>query len=164
MEETPVIEKTIEELQAELEIITKERAEYLDGWQRARADLANLKKESSEMSFKSFARGKEAILEDVIPALDIFDLAMQGEAWNKVDQTWRTGIETIRAQLIQVLKNNGVEQFGVVGEIFDPMLHEALQEETRDGGVPNSIIRVVRSGYKTSSRVLNAAQVIIQSA
>ena len=149
----------MQKLRDELAAAKKERQEYLDGWQRAQADLINVKKESAAAVGKARTAGAESFIEELIPALDSFDMAMQSVAWLSVEPAWRTGVESIRSQIVAALKTHGVELFGTQGEFFDPILHEIVSEE--DGGSPHTIARVLRSGYRTKERVLRPAQVII---
>lgn len=149
----------MQKLRDELKDAKAKRDEYLDGWQRCKADMVNARKEMSETLSRASNRGKETFLEELIPALDGFDMAMQGDAWNSVDKAWRSGIESIRAQIEAVLRSHGVEIFGAKGENFDPALHEPIQEA--EGGPSHTIAKVLRRGYRTSERVLRAAQVSI---
>jgi len=149
----------LKKLKEELAAVKKERQEYLDGWQRAKADLINAKKEAGEALRRATATGKELFVEELIPALDSFDMAMQGEAWKNVDAAWRSGVESIRSQILGVLQAHGIEMFGKEGEKFDPTLHEPIQEV--GGGESHIVARVLRSGYRSKSRILRPAQVAI---
>lgn len=148
-------------LREELKEAKVQRDEYLDGWQRAKADMVNSKKDAQEALFRAGSRGKEQFIEELIPALDGFDMAMQGDAWNSVDKAWRSGIESIKGHIEGVLRAQGIEIYGKTGEPFDPNLHEAIQEDT--GGELHTIARVLRRGYRTSERILRPAQVAIFS-
>lgn len=153
------VKAKMQKLRDELEAAKKERQEYLDGWQRAKADLINAKKDAAEALQRASGMGKEMFVEELIPALDGFDMAMQGSAWQNVDPAWRVGVESIRSQLQGVLHAHGIETFGKEGDVFDPQLHEAMQEV--DGGESHTIARVLRSGYRTKNRILRPAQVAI---
>lgn len=149
----------IQKLRDELKEAKEKRDEYLDGWQRCKADMVNAKKDASDALSRASGRGKEILVEELIPALDGFDMAMQGEAWNSVDKAWRSGIESIRAHIESVLKSHGVEIYGKEGEQFDPALHEPIQET--EGGTSNTVAKVLRRGYRMNERVLRAAQVSV---
>ncbi|HWO07217.1 MAG TPA: nucleotide exchange factor GrpE [Candidatus Paceibacterota bacterium] len=149
----------IAKLREELREAQAKAAEYLDGWQRCKADMVNAKKEMSETLSQATGRGKEILVEELIPALDGFDAAMQGPAWKSVDAAWRSGIESIKSHIEGVLKAHGVEIYGAEGETFDPMLHEPIQEA--EGGTPNTVARVLRRGYRSNGRVLRPAQVVL---
>ncbi len=148
-------------LKNELENVKKERSEYLDGWQRSKADMVNYKREASENIQLASVRARVALCEDIIPVLDSFDIAVGSEVWKSVDVTWRAGVEGIRAQLKGVLESQGIRSIGVRGELFDPQQHEALQEVS--GGPSHTISKVIRTGYASSERVIRPAHVIIFS-
>jgi len=153
------VKAKMQKLREELKEAKAKRDEYLDGWQRAKADMVNSKKEALEAMSRATGRGKEILVEELIPALDGFDMAMQGEAWNTVDKAWRSGVEGIKAQIEGVLRAHGVEIFGKAGEKFDPALHEPIQEE--EGGESQTIAKVFRGGYRTKERVLRPAHVSV---
>ncbi|MFZ2555395.1 MAG: nucleotide exchange factor GrpE [Minisyncoccia bacterium] len=149
----------LQKLRDELAEVKKERSEYLDGWQRAKADVVNVRREATQSSQRSASLAREAFIAELIPALDSFDMAMAGEGWKKVDAAWRSGVESINAQISSVLQSHGVESFGKVGEVFDAMQHEAIQEV--DGENPGTVAAVLRRGYRIGDRILRPAHVSI---
>ena len=151
----------VEKLKSDLAKCNAERQEYLDGWQRMRADVANIKRDQAQAHGRSAALIKEEIIADFIPILDSFDSAMQGEAWNDVSESWRKGIEYIRTQCESVLEKHGITSFGAVGEPFDPLLHESAQEVNDTDAPAQTIVRIIRRGYHTPERLIRPAQVII---
>lgn len=153
------VKAKMQKLRDELKEVKEKRDEYLDGWQRCKADMVNARKDAADALARATGRGKEVLVEELIPALDGFDMAMQGEAWNTVDKAWRSGIESIQGQIEGVLKSHGIEIFGTEGEKFDPTLHEPIMEA--DGGQSHTIAKVLRRGYRTRERVLRAAQVAV---
>lgn len=146
-------------LKEELDTIKRERAEYLDGWQRCKADSINARSEAAKALDEAKYRERENIILSFLPILDSFDMAMQGTAWTTVDSTWRVGVESIRTQIEQVLIEYGVQSFGQVGDKFDPKLHEPIQEE--QGGESQMIAKVFRRGYRTTRAIIRPAQVAV---
>jgi molecular chaperone GrpE len=153
----------LQKLKAELAEVKKERQEYLDGWQRCKADSINSKREALESAERMSSRTREALIEEIIPVLDSFDMAVGGASWESVDSNWRAGIEHIRTQLLNVLERYGVTRFGKSGEDFNPHLHEAVQKDTDGSLSPNKIIKVLRFGYMSGEKVLRPAQIIVSS-
>ena len=153
------VKAKMQKLRDELKEAKAKRDEYLDGWQRCKAEMVNSKKEAQEANARAAGRGKEILVEELIPALDGFDMAMQGDAWNSVDKAWRSGVESIKAQIEGVLRAHGVEIFGSEGDAFDPSVHEPIQEA--EGGESHTVAKVLRRGYRTKERVLRAAQVSV---
>lgn len=150
----------VKKLKAELEKCKAERAEFLDGWQRCKADSVNLRRDALISAERAGNRSRDALIESIIPALDSFDMAMTSETWKNLDANWRAGMENVRSQLLAALLNQGVQSFGEAGEDFDPARHEAVQEIAGDGK-PGAIAQVIRKGYQLSKRVVRPAQVAI---
>lgn len=149
----------VKKLRAQLKECEKERKEYLDGWQRIKADMVNAQRLHATSATVSQHRAVQKVIEELLPALDSFDIAMQGDAWGNVDAQWRQGIEYVHAQLLASLKNIGVETYGAVGEVFDPSLHEAIAHT--DGGPSGTVAKVERRGYKNAETILRAAHVVV---
>src|SRR3990167_8959975 len=115
----------LKKLKDELEKAKKERQEYLDGWQRCKADSVNAKKEMEARAGRTAELLREALVHDIIPALDSFDMAAGSEAWAEIGDGWKSGMELVRDQLLDALKRHGIERFGKVGDTFDHTLYEA---------------------------------------
>jgi len=152
----------LKKLQEELAKVKKERQEYLDGWQRCKADAVNTRKETEARAARSAEMLREALVHDIIPALDSFDMAAGSEAWAEVSDGWRSGMEHVRNQLLDALKSHGILRFGKVGDIFDPALHEAVEERDDIAGEPGAVARILRYGYRAGDRVLRPAQIILR--
>jgi len=152
----------LKKLKDELESVKKERQEYLDGWQRAKADAVNAKKEADASGKRTGELLREALIHDIIPALDSFDMAMQGEAWGQVADGWRSGMELVLEQLIGALRTHGIERYSKPGDSYDPALHDAVQEVDDMPGKSGEVVRVLRAGYRSRERVLRPAQVMVK--
>lgn len=155
------ISTRIKKIKKELQECKKERQEYLTGWQRARADLINERKDFEKVSARIASASREQLLIDIIPTLDSFDMAFANkEAWEMVDETWRKGIEYIHTHLLSVLSQNGFTAFNPEGEQFDPNKHESIetvstQEKKEDG----NIVTVLQKGYRKDDVIIRPAKV-----
>ncbi|MBP9757106.1 MAG: nucleotide exchange factor GrpE [Candidatus Pacebacteria bacterium] len=153
----------IKKLRAELKEAQQKRDEYLAGWQREKADAINMKKEAAHDGIRLAARVKANLIEDLLPSLDSFDMAYGSPSWESVDPTWRSGIDGIRNQLLEMLSKNGITRYGKPGDMLDPYLHEAVQEIEDVPGESGTIYKVLRYGYKAGEHVLRPAQVIVKA-
>ena len=142
-----------DKLKRELETVKKERQEYLDGWQRAKADYVNALKRFEEDRRIALTQGTRRAAEAFIPALASLERA---EAQGALPE----GMQGIVKQLHDAVQSLGLRQFGEVGEIFDPMLHDALGQDaaTSEGG-DNTISAVLEAGWKTQEGVVRPAKV-----
>lgn len=145
--------------QDKIQKLQTEKQEYLDGWQRARAELANLKNQHAEEKKLFTELGKQSLLQDLIPMLDNFDAAFADkDAWEQTPEGWRVGIEYIYNQFKTVLEENGVQVYGEVGEQFDTALYEPV-EMVSDPENAGKVIQVIQKGYKLKDRVVRPAKV-----
>ena len=160
--EAGALKAKLAKLKDELERAKRERQEYLDGWQRCKADSVNVRKDAESSAKRVAELLREALVHDLIPALDSFDMASQSEPWASVDDGWRSGMENVREQLLGALKSHGIERYGKVGDPFDHGLHEVVEERDDIAGDGGSIARILRYGYKWGDRILRPAQVIVK--
>ena len=152
----------IKKLRDQLKEVQQKRDEYLAGWQREKADAINSRREALAEAERRAKYGRLAVIEDIIPVLDSFDMAVGAESWAEVSDGFRTGMENVRNQLLDVLSRNGIERYGKVGEMFDPRLHEAVQQVVDAPGESHSIVKILRYGYRLDETLIRPAQVIIK--
>lgn len=149
----------VEELQAEISRLTKEAEEYLDGWQRARAEFANYKKRTQ----RNFNDTRETILIEVItPYLDILDdleRALMDRPTDPESEAWAKGIYLIYQKLSTILDSAGVTEILAEGLTFDPNLHEAISYEESSNYEDGQVIEVMKNGYMLGERVIRPALV-----
>lgn len=151
----------VKKLRDKIKKLEQEKQEYLTGWQKERADGVNLKKRLEEEKKEHTKFAKEDIATELISVLDSFDSAFKNkEAWEKVDENWRKGIEYIHAQLINVLSNHGVSVISPLGEKFNPERDEAIENVVvKDEKEDNKIVEVVGNGYKLQDKIIRAPKV-----
>jgi molecular chaperone GrpE len=145
----------------ELVACRTERDQFLDGWQRSKADFANLKKRSEEEAQSLRRLAEESLVADLIPVLESFSMAMANkEAWGRVDEGWRRGVEFIRGQFEKVLSERGLSEVDPVGQPFDPRDHTAIATvRTDDTAKEHIVAEVVQKGYRVGDRIIRPAQV-----
>lgn len=151
----PDLQVKIKRLKTERVLCDKERKEYLDGWQRAKADLINYRKDE-QRRFEDLARyATEDLLQELIGILDNFDLALSVAAPSEVEK----GIVLIRGQLESVLRKQGVEAMeSTTGEQFNPEMHEAIGEEESEASA-GAVARILQKGYRRHGRIIRPARV-----
>ncbi len=158
------LKATLKKLRKDLKEANAQKLDYLTQLQRERADFQNYKKDEMARSAQLGGYVREKIMEDLLPVLDAYDMAFANkETWEKVDKNWRMGVEYIHQQLLKVLNDNGIEEIPVQeGDLFDPTLHEPMQNtETEDVALENKIVKIIQKGYKAKDRLIRPARVNI---
>jgi molecular chaperone GrpE len=151
----------IMELQSTLEESQAKAAEYLDGWQRARAEFSNYKKRierEREHTYKDAAGG---VIKSFLPVVDDLERALKNRPEDDNGAAWSAGIELVYRKMLTILENEGITQMKAEGEFFDPNLHEAVVKTESDNHESDQIIEVLEQGYLLGERVLRPAKVRI---
>ena len=136
-------------------------AEYLNGWQRAKADFINYKNDEGKRLEDMARFMTRSLMQDIFPLLDSFDLAVKhfGDHKEANDTEEEKGILLIRSQLMDILKKRGLEVIAIMlGEPFNPEKHEALGEveSTFPSG---SVAEEIQKGYMLQGKVVRPARV-----
>lgn len=155
-EEASTPEESLKKLRERLKKCAEEKQEYLEGWQRAKADFINFKKETLTREKELLGMGKRLVFLELIALSDHFEFAMVGEKWLALDASFKRGVEGIYRELIRILERHGIRQFRPLGEILDPARHEPLGEVEGEEGV---VREVLQSGYEEDGKIIRPAKV-----
>jgi len=154
-------------LEAELETLRAERANYVDRLARLQAEFDNFRKRSvrEQQDFKRSVREQQDFrdyalaeaLKSLLPILDSLDRALKTSEASVQD--FRSGIELIDKQFHDALARLGVEPIPAEGELFDPNLHQAVQMVDTAEVADNHVIDELQRGYRIKDRLLRPAMV-----
>ena len=138
-------------------------AQRLDDLQRLNAEYVNYKRRVDRDRASVQERAVRDVLESVLPVLDDIQLA---RAHGDLTEG---PFAAIADKLESSLAKFGLERFGAVGEVFDPMHHEALMHSAWDASNPElptdatttTVVQVLQPGYRTGDQVLRPARVSV---
>jgi molecular chaperone GrpE len=149
-EQVASLVKSIEEIEAKAE-------EYLDGWQRSRAEFANYKKRilKENTDIHQIARGE--VIKLYLDIADDLERALFERPSDGEEGSWEDGIELIFQKLRKRLEAEGIKPMNPLGEKFDPNIHEALMKEESEEYESGHIIEVMQEGYWIGDKVLRPA-------
>lgn len=133
--------------------------EYLEGWQRARAEFANYKKRVERELKDSHSSASGNVLKDILPAIDDFERAVSNVPPQLKDDPWVNGVSMVLRKLNKVLDEYGVTVVDPTGEEFDPSHHEAIGMEDSDSVAAGHVTATLQKGYVLGDRVLRPALV-----
>jgi molecular chaperone GrpE len=154
-------EQKIKKLRGFLKHCKKRRAEYLEGWQRSRAEFQNYLKqaEREKDEFRKFAT--DTFVLKLLPVLDALVLACGALPEKFKDDSWAKGILAIRKQLEALLLDAGIEEVpSEVGSKFDLHAHEAV-EQVASELERGTILWVAQKGYTLHKKLIRPARVRI---
>ena len=149
----------------ELEIYVSEiDAREKDIQLRAQAEIQNIRRRAEQdvekahkFALEKFSKELLTVVDNLERGLDALDKAVTDET----TQALVDGVEMTHKEFISTLGKFGVEAVGVVGEAFNPELHQAISMQPAEGIEPNHISVVLQKGYTLQGRVLRPAMVMV---
>ncbi len=163
-EQAPMVAMTLEEfsvLQGKAEKAQADAKEYLDGWQRERAEFTNYKRRVERDQAQATQNITGQIIKRYLVILDDLERALKSRPSEGEGAAWAQGVELIYRKLQAVLEAEGVQRIQAEGQPFDPTQHEALMQEDNPEHKSGHVIEVLQQGYKIGDRVLRPALVRI---
>ena len=160
-QESPAAEKSEESvgLDVQLADVQAKANEYLDGWQRARAEFANYKKRAEKERDEAYQNGAVETLRKLLPVIDDFDRAVSNVPAEKIDDDVIKGFSLIHRKLLTLLENTGITVINPLGQEFNPAFHEAIGQDESSDTPSGHITMVLQKGYLYGDKVLRPALV-----
>ena len=155
---------TSEKIQDHDSYIETNNEEFLkmkDLLQRVQADSVNYRKRVEEE--KNYVREQSNInlILRILPILDDFDRAIQHKPTGKDVKSWIEGINLLYKNLTSTLESIGVYKIEALEKPFNPLEHESILFETTEHFEKDSVISIVREGYKLNDKVIRPTQVVV---
>ena len=150
----------VQELEAQLAETAKKEQDLL---LRTRAEIDNIRRRTEQDVEKAHKFALEKFAKDILNTIDNLERALATPA-NIEDESVKAlfnGVELTLKELLATVARFGVEPVGVVGEIFNPDLHQAISMQPTDGFESNQITTVLQKGYLLNGRVIRPAMVMI---
>jgi len=152
LEDVATLKKLLDEERAK-------SAEYLDSWQRARADMSNYKKRADKEKDEFGKFANSMLIARLLPVLDDFDRAFQTIPDNLRELTWIQGVMLIARKMTAVLEAEGLKPIEALNQPFDPNIHEAVIHEETTQHEDGTVIAELQKGYKLNDRILRPTMV-----
>jgi molecular chaperone GrpE len=144
-------ERRAQELAAQLQEVSGARM-------RLAADFENYKKRARQEQIDTMRYAAATVAERLLPVLDDGDRALSHTP-EGVDESWLTGVRLTFKKLEDVLGSVGVERIEASGLPFDPKVHEAVGSDETADQPEDTVVSVLRNGYRMHDRVLRPALV-----
>lgn len=175
----------ITQLKAELEETRKKASENWDLFLRARADVDNARRRAVIDIENAHKYGIEKFAREILAVVDSLDHGLaagvnstngengangsngatggKGQSGEHT-QSLREGMELTYKLLLDILDKFGIQQINPLGEVFDPIKHEALSTQPNGAVAPNTVLVVIQKGFTLHDRLLRPARVIVSRA
>ncbi|MBI2877571.1 MAG: nucleotide exchange factor GrpE [Candidatus Tectomicrobia bacterium] len=153
-EKVTVLEERLSEKSLEVE-------ELRDGLLRLQADFENYKKRVAREQREGQALALEGLMRELLPVIDNLERAVQAGEKGSDPTALLRGVRMILHQFREMLRKVGLSEIQAVGEVFDPMVHEALMVVNSEERPENTIVEEFEKGYKIRDKLLRPAKVSV---
>ena len=152
---TQTEETAVEEIN-ELEEAQKKAEELNDRLLRTMAEYDNFRKRTQKEKESIYPDAISFAVQTMLPVVDNFEFALKSEC---ADENFKKGMEMIFNQMLESLKSLNVSEINPVGEPFDPEEHNAVMHVEDEAVEENTVVEVLRKGYKLGDKVIRFAMV-----
>jgi molecular chaperone GrpE len=148
------------ELERELAAEREAATDYMQRWQRAQADFANLKRRAQQEQEQLQRLAGAKALAGILPALDSFERAFATLPPTLLHLSWIDGIGLVHLQLHGALQAAGVKPFVPDrGSPFDARREQSIGEIETGEVPPGTVAVVIQQGYELGDLLLRPALV-----
>ena len=150
----------MQQLEQQLQTLKAEHETLQTQYMRIAADFDNFRKRQSRDQDDVRQQLVCSTLTEILPVVDNFERARQQlNPEGEEAQALHRSYQGLYKQLVDVLKQQGVARMDVVGQVFDPNLHEAVLREESSEYVEDVVCEELQRGYHRDGRVLRHAMV-----
>ena len=159
-EETEEEEEIVEDIneESEIEKLSKEIDKLKNDYARAYADTENLKKRLTAEAEQTRKYRIQSFAKEILPVIDNLERALATQV-HESDESFKKGIEMTYNQLLNALKNEGVEEIDCLNQPFEPNLEQAIMQEKKEDVDSGIVIQILQKGYVLKDRILRPAMV-----
>ncbi len=151
-------EAPAEELTKSLDEAKKKAAEYLEGWQRERADTLNYKRRVEQDFTQMKTLANASLIVSILPVIDDLERAFIAMPAKLQSLSWVDGIKLIYRKLKAIMEAQGVTEIPAKGKPFDPKFHEAVTYQEGEDGI---VVEELQKGYMLNGTVLRSSLVAV---
>jgi molecular chaperone GrpE len=126
---------------------------------RAQADFDNFRRRTLKEKEELAQYASLKLVGQLLPVLDNFQRALQTDGEGAESGSFAKGVDMIYRQLSQVLEAEGLKPMEVVGQPFDPELHQAIMQVESEEYEAGTVVEVIQPGYRLKDKVIRPAMV-----
>jgi molecular chaperone GrpE len=128
--------------------------ELTDMVKRTQAEFINFKNRTEKETKQMLEYSTFDAMKKMLPVIDSFEQALKNEAGSE----FKKGVEMVYAQLMDVMKAEGVKPIDCIGKKFSPHYHEVMMKEKSDKA-EDVVLEEFQKGYMMKERVLRYSKV-----
>jgi molecular chaperone GrpE len=155
----------VEQLEQQIAEKDKQIQEYLTKYRQASSEFDEMRLRLRREIAKDVERARRDVISELLDVLDNLERALDASRQSPSPDALLQGVDMVRRQFLSKLEGLGVTPIESIGKPFDPALHEAISTvPAASADQDNTVIGVVRHGYRIGEDVLRPAAVAVAKA
>ena len=136
--------------------------EVLAAYRQLKTDNETFRERTSRNLERRFEGRHERLLLKFIDIMDNLDRALEAAQVNFASPPLVEGLILVRTQLLQTLKEEGLERIPVLGLTFDPHVSEAVATEpVSEAEHHNVVVKELQRGWRLKDRIARPSRVVL---
>jgi len=136
--------------------------EVLEAYRQLKTDNETFRDRTSRNIERRFESRHERLLLKFIDIMDNLDRALEAAQVNFASPPLVEGLILVRTQLLQTLKEEGLERIPVLGLPFDPHVSEAVATEAvAEAEHHNVVVKELQRGWRLKDRIARPSRVVL---
>ena len=137
-------------------------AEVLNAYRTIKSENEGFRERISRNLQRRFTQRHETLLLKFIDILDNLDRALEAAQRSYAGEPLLEGMILVRTQLLQRLKEEGLERIPVLGLPFDPEVSESVATQpVPDPDHHGVVVKELMRGYRVNGRIVRPSRVVI---
>ncbi len=143
--------------------LAAQNAALVEHLKRLQAEYENFHKRVERDRAEQREQANAALVLEILPALDSLERALGAARGAAEGSEFRSGVELIQRQFLDVLGRAGLQATEDLGRPFDPEQHEAVAVSVQPGVPAGRVLQVFDRGYRFRGRLLRPARVRVSA-
>lgn len=157
------LQSKISQLHSDLIAAENKANEHWELLLRTKADEENIRRRARIDVENAHKYGIERFARSMLNVADSLERGIESSNVNneQIVKSLKDGMDLTLKLLLDTLDQFGIKTLNPIGEMFNPVQHEAISTQESQEATPNSILVVVQKGFIMHDRVLRPAKVIV---
>ncbi len=150
----------VEQLKQQAEAKDKQLREYIAAYKSKTAETDEIRIRLQKENENRLEQIKAGVFKKLVPIMDNLKRAIDSAQSSADFESLKQGIEMTHSQLLDTLKESGVETITTTGRKFNPRTDEVFMTvETTDPEKDNTVVEELEPGYIFKDKLLKPAKV-----
>jgi molecular chaperone GrpE len=137
-------------------------SEVMDAYRALKSETEGHRERITKNLDRRYDQRRDRLLVKFIEILDNLDRALEAAEKTQAGESLIEGLILVRTQLLQTLKEEGLERIPALGHPYDPHVAEGVDtQEVDDPERHHVVVKELQRGYLLNGRVARAARVVV---